>query len=623
MIRFLLFMGVFSLLVHQASAQSGLFLQRNLQKTYDRGTRSLDGKPGPNYWQNKASYTIEASLDTKKRLLKGVETIVYANNSPDSLKILRLKLAHDMYKKGGVRDSEINPDDIDEGVKVEFLRLNGTTIGEKDLKRHETFLDVKLKSAPVAPHSTVQLQIAWSYTLPADPNATRECRCDPSTYFVAYWFPQVAVYDDLQGWASKPYTGLQEFYNDFSDYDVRITVPKTHMLWATGEWQNAADMLEAPFYANFQAAHTAETVQPVFTEADLKKGGVFKKAKNHVFHYIAKDVPDVSFATSDHYNWDARSVLVDDKTGRRTFVSAVYASDAQDFRKVADIAARGIRLMSTWLPGYPFPYPCETVVHGNDGMEYPMMVNDWSMGQNDPTGLTAHEVSHTYFPFMMGINEQNYAWMDEGWASFFDHFLEDSLNNTQSNQLRWYPMVAGSDSDVPPMVLSQYLNAPAYGTASYSRPQSAYVVLMDQLGYEKFHSCMVAYMDRWKSRHPSPYDFFYTWNDVAGQSLDWLWKPWFFEWGYPDLGIAGVVNNEAAHSANITIARVGNLPVPVWLQIRYADGSSETIHKTPDVWKDGKKSIQIAAAAGKTVLFLQLGNRNVPDSNPKDNTWKP
>ena len=623
MLRTLIIFGLFLLTNLCGFAQNGLFMHRNIRKAYEKGTRNLDGNPGANYWQNKAMYNIQAVLDPKKKHLKGSEAIVYYNNSPDTLKIIRLKLAHDLYKKGGQRESDVSSDDIDEGTKIENLRVNGRDIGEKEQRRFATFLDIYIKNAPLAPKSSLKIEVSWSYTLPADENATRECRCDPSTYFVAYWFPQVAVYDDLQGWANAPYNGLQEFYNDFSDYDFTITVPKSYMVWATGEWQNPLEILENTYLEKWNKAHTAEAVMPIFTEAELKQGGVFKKAKQHVFHYKATSVPDVTFATSDHYNWDARSVVVDDMTGRRTFVSAVYDSKSKDFYKVADIAARGIRLMSTWLPGYPFPYPCETVFNGNDGMEYPMMVNDVSTGDNDPTGLTAHEVSHTYFPFMMGINEQNYAWMDEGWASFFDHFLEDSLNNTHANALRGYGFAAGQESDVPPMTQSRFLGGRAYGIASYDRPQAAYVGLLDLLGYEKFHACMRTYMDRWKGKHPAPFDFFYTWNSAAGQSLDWYWKPWFFEWGYPDLGIQGVVKNEAAHCSVITIERKGNQPVPIWLTIKYSDGSTETMHQTAQVWKDGKTNVKINAAEGKTISEIKLGDRNVPDSNSKDNTWKP
>ncbi len=381
--------SLFSLLlmlviVSGTAAQTTLFFPRNLQKAYDKGTRSWDGKPGPNYWQNRANYVINAALDPKTRRVSGEETITYVNNSPDTLKQIRFKLQHDRYKKGGLRYSDLTPSDVDEGVNIEMLSYNGKTIDAKNRPSANTFMNVDLGATPLSPKTTATLTVRWSYTLPAGEDAARECVCDSSTFFIAYWYPQIAVYDDLNGWASAPYSGLQEFYHEFGDYDVRFTLPAGYQLWATGEWQDAAEFFNQNILDRWNRAHTSPDVVSIFSESELKGGKVFRKNTAHTFHFVAKDVPDFALATSDHYNWDATSVVVDDKTGRRTFVSAVYNTASTDYKEVARIAADGIRLMSTWLPGYPFPYPCETVFNGNDGMEYPMMCNDASTAPNSP-----------------------------------------------------------------------------------------------------------------------------------------------------------------------------------------------------------------------------------------------
>jgi Peptidase family M1 domain len=604
------------------AAQTTLFVPRNYQKPYDKGTRSWDGKPGPNYWQNRAQYTISASLDPKTRKLSGEETITYVNNSPDSLKSLRIKLQHDRYRKGAARAYDVTPSDVeDEGTRIESLTFNGQPVPEKQRSRSTTFLDISLKSNPIAPKSTSTVTIKWSYVLPLGEDAARECVCDSTTFFVPYWYPQIAVYDDLNGWASHPYTGLQEFYSDFADYDVTISMPPGFQVWATGEWQNAADLLTPVYLDRFKKAHNSNEVSAIFTEKELKNGGVYKKSDRHVFRFKASDVPDMAFAASDHYNWDATSVVVDDRTGRRTLVNAAYNTASTDYPQVAKIAADGIRLMSTWLPGYPFPYPVMTVFNGNDGMEYPMMCNDASTAPGSPMTLTIHEVSHTYFPFMMGINEQDHAWMDEGWAAFFDFMLSDSLSGHTLGGVRDYSSIAGTDNDVPPMVKSRNLST-AYRFASYQRPQNAYLTLLDLLGYETFHQCMGTYMDRWKGKHPAPFDFFQTWNNVSGQNLDWFWRPWFFEWGYPDLAIGGVVRDEASNNDVVMINRNGTLPVPVHLVVEYTDGSTQTIHHNAAVWKDGKHNLKAAGASGKKVKKATLGLRTIPDSMPKNNTWE-
>jgi hypothetical protein len=613
----LLVLGLY-LLATPGTAQRSLLMPLNHQKAYEKGTRSHSGKPGPNYWQNKAEYNIEASLNPSKHRIEGAETVVYTNNSPDTLRQLRLKLTHDLYRKGAQRGYDLPAADIDEGVELLQVQINGKTLAAKDQQRFATFVDLRLNQAPLLPGTSLTLKVKWAYTLPVTPGAPRECVCDKSTFFVPYWYPQVAVYDDLQGWASAPYTGLQEFYNDFSNYDVRITVPKGYMVWATGEWQNPLEILETPVFEKWNKAHQSNEVVSVFTEKDLKDGGIFKKAKQQVFHFRAEQVPDFAFATSDHYNWDATSVVVDQRSGRRTFISAAYNTKSQDYYRVADIAAKGIRLMSEWLPGYPFPYPVMTVFNGDDGMEYPMMCNDASTGDNDPTGLTVHEISHTYFPFMMGVNEQDYAWMDEGWAAFFDYLLTDSLSNHRLGGVRGYGQIAGTDNDVPPMVRARNLST-AYRNASYQRPQVAYLGLLDLLGYDTFRYCMNEYMNRWKGKHPAPFDFFNTWNEASGQNLDWYWKPWFFDWGYPDLALQRPSRNEAANCQIITIERKGNQPVPVYLKVTYTDGSTDTITRRASVWKDGKSILTIPAAVGKTIRSAELGHVRIPDTNLKDN----
>lgn len=603
------------------TAQTTLFVPRNYQKPYEKGTRSWDGKPGVNYWQNRANYTINASLDPKTRRLSGEETITYFNYSPDSLKNLRIKLQHDRYRKGAARAQDVTSSDVeDEGTRIESLVLNGQPVPEKQRSRYTTFLDISLKDAPLAPKNSVTLNIKWSYILPLGEDAARECVCDSTSFLVPYWYPQMAVYDDIAGWASHPYTGLQEFYNDFSDYDVTISMPAGFQVWATGEWQNAAEVLTTTYFDRWQKAHTATDVLSVFSEAELRSGGVYKNKDRNVFKFKAADVPDVAFGASDHYNWDATSVVVDDRTGRRTLVSAAYNSKSTDYPQVARIAADGIRLMSTYLPGYPFPYPVMTVFNGNDGMEYPMMCNDASTAPNSPMTLTVHEVSHTYFPFMMGINEQDFAWMDEGWAAFFDFMLSDSLSNHTLGGVRDYSGIAGTDNDVPPMVKSRNLST-AYRNASYQRPQNAYLTLLDLLGYETFHKCMGEYMNRWKSKHPAPFDFFQTWNNVSGQNLDWFWRAWFFEWGYPDLNIQGVIKDEASNGQVIMVGRAGALPVPIHLVVEYEDGTTDTFHQNAAVWKDGKQQVRVSCPAGKKVKKAKLGLRTIPDVTPKDNSW--
>ena len=198
--------------------------------------------------------------------------------------------------------------------------------------------------------------------------------------------------------------------------------------------------------------------------------------------------------------------------------------------------------------------------------------------------------------------------------------LSDSLSGHKLGGVRPYSTIAGTDNDVPPMVKASNLSS-AYRNASYQRPQNAYFTLLDLLGYEKFHACMQEYMTRWKGKHPAPFDFFQTWNDVSGQNLDWFWRPWFFEWGYPDLNIQGVVKDEASHCAVVIIGRNGAIPVPVHLEVQYEDGTKETFHHSAAVWKDGKQNFKAYCQQGKKVKKATLGLVTIPDVTPLDNNW--
>ncbi len=601
------------------------FVPRNIQKAYEKNTRSHDGLPGKNYWQNRAEYKIEVNINFENRMVSGQADIQYFNESPDSLRNIKLKLAHDLWKKGGQRAYDLAASEItDEGVFISSLSVAGKNVDKPNEQKSNTFLNLKL-DAPLAPGQKIDLKIGWNYIAPKDEGAPRECVCDSTSWFLSYWYPQVAVYDDLHGWADAPYNGLQEMYNDFSNYEVRVNVPATVMVWATGELQNGRDLFQPDVFQKIEKAKTAAEPIKIFSPEDYAaKKPFFKNTGRHTYIYKASGVPDFAIGFSDHFLWDAASVVVDEKTGRRTFVSAAYDPKSLDYFQVCKIATQAIHLMSNYQPGYPFPYPSMTVFNGNDGMEFPMMCNDASTHPRKPTFLTAHEISHSYFPFMMGINEQYYAWMDEGWAAFFDVQLVDTIENVKTGRLRDYSTLAGTDSDMPLNVPTRHLSGQSYRISSYNRPAAAYFSLLDLLGYEKFHHCMTEYMDRWKGKHPMPFDFFNSWNAAAGQNLDWFWKPWFFEPGYPDLAISDVKAKRG--KTVIFIENKGTQPIPVHLEILFEDGKTETIHKTAAVWKENSmktpsKTILIQPKTVGTIKKISLEHRFVPDVNMADNFW--
>ena len=232
------------------------------------------------------------------------------------------------------------------------------------------------------------------------------------------------------------------------------------------------------------------------------------------------------------------------------------------------IAKEALEYFSTDLPGVPYPYPSFTVFNGGGGMEYPMIINDESNTTEAGTvGLTSHEAAHTYFPFYMGINEKKYAWMDEGLAVMLPIKFQSQVegNDPLGRNAGYYAVFAGKELEMPLMIPSILLRSPSYRVASYSKPGVAYHYLQDFLGRDTFRKALQEYIYRWNGKHPIPYDFFNSFDDYLGKDLSWYWKPWFFEFGVPDLAIKSY--DKKNNLLEMEIEKVGNIPIPIKISL--------------------------------------------------------
>ncbi|MCU7505217.1 MAG: M1 family metallopeptidase [Ignavibacteria bacterium] len=346
-------------------AQSNeLYVPLNIKRALSSETRTLNGQPGKNYWQNSSNYRIKASLDPLTNVLTGSETVTYFNNSPDTLKELVIRLYGDIAAYGAVRDFPVSKGFLSEGVRIEKVNIAGEEVdtkNPKEVNRTGTNMILKLPGK-LMPKNSIELQIKWNFTMPKA--SFRMGSYGDSTFMVAYWYPQVAVYDDIDGWDRVDYTGTVEFYNDFSNYDVELTEPQGVTLWATGELQNAEEIFQEKSLERINKAITSETVVNIITKEDLLKKDIYRSADTHTWRFKAEHVPDFAFAMSSHYLWDALSVEVDTSSHRRSFISAAYNDTAKDFYSVAEIARKTVKSLSFNFPGVPFPYPCLTVFNG-------------------------------------------------------------------------------------------------------------------------------------------------------------------------------------------------------------------------------------------------------------------
>ncbi|MBF9237954.1 M1 family metallopeptidase [Hymenobacter sp. BT683] len=609
------------LLSFAALAQQPLPVPRNLQATYAKGTRAESGLPGPSYWQNTADYDLAIRFEPTTRRVAGTVAIRYQNNSPDSLRQLWFKLYPNLYQKGAPRNRAIAPEDIGEGVTISALTINGEVFDVKKLAIEATNMVVPLRRALGARQATT-VQVTYSYNLNKGSHQ-RTGEVEPGAAFLAYFFPRIAVYDDIDGWNKQPYTGDQEFYNDFCNFKAAITVPKDFVVWATGDLKNASQVLTKKYAQRLQKAEQKDVVAYVISAEDAQRRDITAPNAENTWRFEAQNVTDFAFATADHYVWQSTSLVVDPATKRRTRVDVAYNPKHKDFEEVIDFSRKTVEAMSYTFPKWPFPYAHETVFDGLDQMEYPMMVNDNpTETRKDAIELTDHEIFHTMFPFYMGINETKYGWMDEGWATIGEWLISPIIDPkiVDDYGVARYGTNAATENDASIVTLSTQQSGVPFFLNSYPKPGMGYLYVKDLLGDELFTKALHTYIRNWNGKHPMPYDFFNSMNAGAGRNLNWFWQRWFFDGGYPDLAIANVTKTGPGY--DITVQAKGSKPVPVDLTVTFADNSTQKIHRTIAVWETGATSVTVPIATKQPVKRVTLGSTLVSDSFPKDNVWE-
>lgn len=604
--------------------QDGLFMPLNIQRAYENGTRSLDGRPGENYWINSADYRIDASITPHKHYLNGTATVQYHNNSSDTLDYVLFKMTQNIYQKGAPRDFGITAGDIHDGMTVSRLVVNGEELRMDDegsgVEESFTVMKVPVRGG-IVPGGKAAFEIHWSFTLPSERRIRMGAYSDSLLYF-AYWYPQIAVYDDINGWDNVPHTGYAEFYNDHNSYDVTLTAPHGFFIWATGLLQNRDEIFTAPVLERIAKAEASSEVVNIITADDYESGGLQRDAEVLSWRYTASSAPDFAFGVSNYYLWDAVTVELDN--GASVFVDAAYDPDSDDFYEVAQISAESIRFFSEDLPGYPYPYPALTVFNGSGGMEFPMIINDGSYQRKSATvHVTSHEILHQYYPFYTGMSEKRFSFLDEGLAVMLPRRYQEQFTGpgaVATANSRGYARIGGTGDEIVPFTASYQMSGSPYRLASYTRPALAYMYLEDALGVELFAEAMYEFTERWALKHASPYDMFYTFNDVTGQDLSWYFGPWFFEHAYADLAIEEVKASDSGLS--VVVANKGGLPLPVQVKVMGVDGKEKTVTQSAEVWSGDDNRAVLSVELDFVPQKVILGSDQVPDLQPSNNTFE-
>jgi hypothetical protein len=608
------------------SAQQ-LYIPRNIQIAYDNGTRSLQGPPGKNYWQNEGKYDIRETINPDTKIVSGDESIVYSNNSPDTLRELVIRFVNNVHKPTSPRGSQVGEDFFTTGLDITSLSINGTKYFV-DSRNWGTVGVVRLKE-PLFPKSSVKVNISWNY--PLSKQDGREGQIDSATMYVAYSYPRISVYDDYNGWDLLPHTLRQEFYNDFNDYTLSVKVPKNYIVWATGNLENPDEVLQPLFSKRLKDSYTSDDVIHIANLKEMQEEKVTQQNDWNTWKFSANHITDMCYAISNHYVWDASSVIVDPATKRRVSVQAAYNDTAKDFRHSVKWSQIALKYFSGKWPGVIYPFPKMTAFQGHADMEYPMMVNDATVGDTRRLKFAQmvqdHEIAHTYFPFYMGTNEKRYAYMDEGWATTFEYLIGQEENGKKYAdsvykifRIRRYITDPSTEEDQPIISMSTQVSGSGYGNNSYGKASLSYLALKDYLGDSTFKKALHYYMNAWNGKHPIPWDYFNCMNTGSGQNLNWFFKNWFFSNHYIDLKVDTIKKQNDFYTVNVK--NVGGFAIPFDIKITYADGETNTMHETPAVWKNNETKQVFEISSKKIIKSVELDGGIFMDYTPNDNIWK-
>ena len=615
------FLTALLIIMYGTVAAQQLYMPRNVQKAIAKGTRTTTGVPGAKYWQNRGNYDISATVNVTQKTVSGKEKIVYANNSPDTLRAVFIRFVNNIHKPEAPRAGLVSKDFLTTGLRILSFMADGTgyTINSDNWG---TVNMVKLQT-PVAPGAQATFDIEWDY--PLSKLSGREGQIDPNTFFCAYFYPRISVYDDYNGWDRLPHTDGGEFYNDFNDYTVSVKVPTNYIVWATGTLENAKEVLQPGAFKRFRESLTGNRIVHVATTKDIEQGAVTSSGEWNEWKFSAKHIPDFTFATSNHFVWDASSLALGDK---RVSVQAAYKDTAADFRSAVEWGKSAIGWFSDNWPGVTYPYSTMTAVQGFADMEYPMMVNDATTPDPGFSRLVLdHEIAHTYFPFYMGINETRYAYMDEGWATTFEYLIGIAENGKaaadeayKNFRVKGWINNPAAENDQPLITMSSQLSGAGYGNNSYVKASLSYLALKDFLGDGTFKKALLGYVNTWNGKHPTPWDYFYAFNTATGQDLTWFWKNWFFSNNYIDLKITDVQYGN--NNTTITLENVGGFAVPFDVQVQPENGKEKKYHYTPDIWKKEDKKVTFTVPSSGKIKRVTIDGGIFMDATPDDNIFK-
>jgi hypothetical protein len=608
--------------------------------TYRQGSayRTASGKPGPSYWQNGADYIIEAEIDENTHVLKGKVTITYVNNSPEELPFIWLHLEQNRFTPDSrgtlttpIQGNRYNGD-TDGGYEISNVRAQLAKRNSRVSTTYritDTRMQVVLDEPLPAKGGQAIISMDFEFKVPQK-GMDRMGRLgvkDGQIYALAQWYPKVAVFDDVVGWNIEPYLGAGEFYLGYGNFEYKVTVPYDHIVVGSGELLNPKEVLTRTQQERMNLAARSDTTVYIVRPDEVNRPEVSRPRQEGklTWHFSIKNARDIAFASSKAFIWDAAKI--DLPSGKRAMAQSAYPieSDGQDaWGRSTEYSKASIEHYSArW---YEYPYPVAVNVASDiNGMEYPgLNFCSYKSKGESLWGVTDHEFGHNWFPMIVGTNERRYAWMDEGFNTFINHYSGLEFNNgeygSNLNQTRrylnWFSNPAREGIDTYPDVA----NTSNLGMIAYMKPAIGLLMLREYiLEPDRFDYAFKSYIETWAYKHPQPNDFFNLIENVSGENLSWFWKSWFFGTENIDLAIDNVV----PYGGNfvVMLSNKGGVPMPVLMEITYADGSTDRVKLPVEIWQRGNQWNYLHRSSKEVTKVVLDPDKILPDINLGNDSW--
>lgn len=601
--------------------------------------RSASGAPGALYWQNVPNYRINTTLNPDEHKVGGTVIIEYTNNSPDNLDFVWLQLDQNLFSKNSsgakitpYAGSRFGNQSFDGGFDLKKIKIsqNGETYTPTS---HivDTNMKLNLQQELEAQGGKISITVDFEFIVP-NYGSDRMGRLKTKNgwiYEVAQWYPRMVVYDDVKGWNVLPYLGSGEFYLDYGSFDYTITAPADFVVVASGELQNPEEVLTKEQQNRYEKAAKSDKTVFIVKPDEVGTKEARPNGKNRTWHFKIENARDIAWAASKAFIWDAARVNL--PNNKSTFAMSVYPVESigdSAWTRSTEYVKGSLEWNSKqW---FVYPYPAAINVAGIvGGMEYPGIVFCSSKAKNGGLwGVTDHEFGHTWFPMIVGSNEREYAWMDEGFNTFINGYSTQNFNNGEYQArrtgargiTRW---LNGPKSE-PIFTAPDQVQPGNLGIVAYYKPGIGLRMLRESIvGQELFDEAFRTYINRWAYKHPTPNDFFNTMEDATGYDLDWFWRGWFTSsWSF-DQSVDSVkyIDDDPKNGALISISNLEKMVMPVHLRVTEEGKSSENVNLPVEVWHTGNTWTFKYPSSKKITKVVIDPDEEFPDVNPKNNVW--